>query len=101
MTVNFPIPKDTWMISPTKARERIETLIFNDFCPLSELLADILENRPVEESSFESVVVVDNAPQVGPDRIEKLKGVLKKVFGRFGTIQTEFFPMDEKNVFKG
>ena len=55
----------------------------------------------MEESSFESVIVVDNAPQVGPDRMEKLKGVLKKVFGRFGNIQTEFYPTDENNLFKG
>lgn len=60
-----------------------------------------MSQRPVEDTSFDNVIVVDNAPQVGPDRLDKLKGVLKKVFGRFGTILTEYYPIDETNTFKG
>ena len=50
---------------------------------------------------MDNVIVVDNAPKVGSDRMEKLKMVLNKVFSRFGDIVTQFFPVDEKNVFKG
>ncbi len=53
------------------------------------------------ETGFESVIVVDNAPKVGPERIERLKTVLNKVFGRFGTIVYQHYPVDEKNMFKG
>ena len=68
---------------------------------LPELLADLLSKRPVEDMSLDSVIVVDNAPQVGPDRMNKLKTVLKKVFGRFGTVLTEYYPVDEDDMFKG
>lgn len=38
------------------------------------------------------MVVVDNVPQVGPDRLEKLKNVIHKIFTKFGKITTEFYP---------
>lgn len=53
------------------------------------------------ETGYESVIVVDNAPKVGPERIERLKAVLNKVFGRFGTIVHQYFPTDDKSMFKG
>ena len=67
----------------------------------SDLLGDILKNKPVEDTSLDNVIVVDNAPKVGPDRMERLKSVLKKVFGRFGTIVTEYYPTNEEGLFKG
>ena len=47
------------------------------------------------------MVVVDHAPKVGPERMDKLKTVLKKVLGRFGDIVSEYYPTDEKGIFKG
>lgn len=44
---------------------------------------------------------MDNAPKVGPDRMGKLKMVLKKVLTRFGDILSEYYPVDEKGNFKG
>lgn len=38
------------------------------------------------------MVVVDNVPQVGPERLEKLKNVIHKIFSKFGKITTEFYP---------
>ncbi len=67
----------------------------------AELLGDLLKDRPVEETGVENIIVVDNAPKVGPDRMGKLKGVLTKVFGRFGKIVREHYPTDENEVFKG
>ena len=33
--------------------------------------------------------------------MEKLKRILRKVVGKFGTILSEYYPVDENNVFKG
>lgn len=66
-----------------------------------ELLHDLLLKKPTEDTSFDNIIVVDNAPKVGPDRMSKLKSVLKKVFGRFGEIQTDYYPVDENGLFKG
>uniref|UniRef100_A0AAZ3SXJ9 Eukaryotic translation initiation factor 3 subunit B n=1 Tax=Oncorhynchus tshawytscha TaxID=74940 RepID=A0AAZ3SXJ9_ONCTS len=40
----------------------------------------------------DSVVVVDNVPQVGPERLEKLKNVIHKIPSKFGKITNEFYP---------
>ncbi|CAB3378909.1 Hypothetical predicted protein [Cloeon dipterum] len=74
---------------------------FEDTITDEELLAEFLIHRPREEDSYEGIIVVDGAPQVGPERLEKLKGVIKKMYGKFGTIINEFYPTDEKNVTKG
>uniref|UniRef100_A0A8C5E874 Eukaryotic translation initiation factor 3 subunit B n=1 Tax=Gouania willdenowi TaxID=441366 RepID=A0A8C5E874_GOUWI len=57
-----------------------------------ELLGDILREKPQEADGIDSVVVVDNVPQVGPERLEKLKNVIHKIFSKFGKITTEFYP---------
>jgi translation initiation factor 3 subunit B len=64
-------------------------------------LADLLREKPVEETGYDSIIVVDNAPKVGADRMGKLKSVLNKVFGRFGEIVSQEYPVDEEGVFKG
>ncbi len=71
------------------------------FFPTLDLLADILKDKPVEDGSLNNIIIVDNAPKVGPDRLERLKSVLKKIFSKFGAIVTEYYPLDENNVFKG
>lgn len=58
----------------------------------AELLGDILREQPQEADGIDSVVVVDNVPQVGPDRLEKLKNVIHKIFSKFGKITNEFYP---------
>ena len=55
----------------------------------------------MEETGYDSIIVVDNAPKVGADRMGKLKSVLNKVFGRFGEIVSQEYPVDEEGVFKG
>uniref|UniRef100_A0A3Q3IJ18 Eukaryotic translation initiation factor 3 subunit B n=1 Tax=Monopterus albus TaxID=43700 RepID=A0A3Q3IJ18_MONAL len=57
-----------------------------------ELLVDILREKPQEADGIDSVVLVDNVPQVGPERLEKLKNVIHKIFSKFGKITTEFYP---------
>uniref|UniRef100_A0A3B3TSL9 Eukaryotic translation initiation factor 3 subunit B n=1 Tax=Poecilia latipinna TaxID=48699 RepID=A0A3B3TSL9_9TELE len=65
---------------------------FEDDIEDEELLEDILREKPQEADGIDSVVVVDNVPQVGPERLEKLKNVIHKIFSKFGKITTEFYP---------
>lgn len=64
-------------------------------------MPELIRSKPREDTSFESVIVVDRIPQVGPERFEKLKTVLKKHFEKCGTIKNELYPKDEKEVTKG
>ena len=45
--------------------------------------------------------MVDGIPQVGPDRFEKLIGVINKIFSKMGTIVNEYYPKTEAGVTKG
>ncbi|MEQ2214467.1 hypothetical protein XENOCAPTIV_008317 [Xenoophorus captivus] len=67
---------------------------------ISELLEDILREKPQEADGIDSVIVVDNVPQVGPERLDKLKNVIHKIFSKFGRITTEFYP-DADGMTKG
>ena len=68
----------------------------------TELLEDVLAKRPLEVSGLDSVIVVNNIPKVGPDRIDRLKAVIKKVMTRFGAIKGEpVYPLDEQGHTKG
>uniref|UniRef100_A0A131XUJ2 Eukaryotic translation initiation factor 3 subunit B n=1 Tax=Ixodes ricinus TaxID=34613 RepID=A0A131XUJ2_IXORI len=74
---------------------------FVDAITEEELLGDILQHRPAEADGVESVIVVDNIPQVGSERLEKLKNVMMKIYSQFGEINTEFIPVDETGKTKG
>lgn len=67
----------------------------------SELLSDLLKDRPNEKDGVESIIVVDNIPVVGPDRFEKLQVVILKFFSKFGKIINEYFPKNEAGQTKG
>ncbi|KAF4519210.1 hypothetical protein B566_EDAN013504, partial [Ephemera danica] len=66
-----------------------------------ELLGEFLSTKPKELQGFEGVIVVDGVPQVGPERLEKLKGVIKKMFSKFGPVLNEYYPVNESNITKG
>lgn len=66
-----------------------------------ELMGDVLARKPLETDGTDSVVVVDNVPQVEGERQTKLLNVLRKIFSKFGTIVTEHFPVDEAGKTKG
>ena len=61
------------------------------------MLGDLLRKKPRETDGIDSVIVVDNIPSVGKDRFEKLQNVIRKIFGKFGKIQTEHFPINEED----
>uniref|UniRef100_A0A6Q2Y1D4 Eukaryotic translation initiation factor 3 subunit B n=1 Tax=Esox lucius TaxID=8010 RepID=A0A6Q2Y1D4_ESOLU len=66
-----------------------------------ELLGDLLREKPQEADGIDSVIVVDNVPQVGPERLEKLKNVIHKIFSKFGKITNEFYPEGPDGSTKG
>lgn len=68
---------------------------FVDDIKEEELLGDLLKQRPKETDGIDNVVVVDNVPVVGPDRVAKLQNVIKKIFEKFGKIVTEHYPMED------
>jgi len=67
----------------------------------SELMPDILKQRPKESDGVDSVVIVDGTPIVRPDKLDKLKGAIRKVFQKFGKIILEHYPINEKGETKG
>ena len=46
------------------------------------LMPDLMAQKPKESDGVDSVVVVDGVPVVGPERVEKLKTVIKKIFNK-------------------
>ncbi|XP_055357345.1 eukaryotic translation initiation factor 3 subunit B-like [Paramacrobiotus metropolitanus] len=71
-----------------------------------ELLTDILKVRPNETTGMESIIILDGLPMVPPERLEKLKNVVKKIMGQLASfdvaeIINEIHPLDENNVSKG
>lgn len=59
-----------------------------------ELIGDILRKEPKEADGYESVIVVDNIPVIGAERLEKLKSVVTKIFGKFGAIESDHYPKE-------
>jgi translation initiation factor 3 subunit B len=63
------------------------------------LMPDLLSKRPKESDGVDNVVVVDGIPIVGAERLEKLKGVLRKIFSKvndvtnFSLVVNSFVPM--------
>ncbi len=72
-----------------------------EFQSITELLPDLLRNKPTEQSGLQNIIVVDRIPQVGPERAEKLKTVLAKLFSKCGRILNEFYAIDDNNTTKG
>jgi translation initiation factor 3 subunit B len=64
-------------------------------------LGDLLSECPEEVDDFDSVIVVDGIPQVGPERFEKLQSVISKIYNKFGTVINEFYPKTETGQTKG
>nr|XP_002130037.1 eukaryotic translation initiation factor 3 subunit B-like [Ciona intestinalis] len=58
----------------------------------SEFLADVLEKKPKEADGIDAVIVVDNVPVVGEERLGKLKIVITKIFSKFGKIHSDYYP---------
>ena len=75
--------------------DRCFTFILSILFPLFFLLpTSPIRKKPKEEFGIDSYIVVDNVPQIGVERLEKLQGVIKKIFSKFGPIQNEHWPTE-------
>ena len=61
----------------------------------------MLNSKPRETDGVDSVIVVDGIPSVGPDRLDRLKNVIRKTFIKFGKLVNEHYPVDEEGKTKG
>ncbi|XP_060560213.1 eukaryotic translation initiation factor 3 subunit B-like [Ruditapes philippinarum] len=66
-----------------------------------ELLGDLLKNKPKDTDSIDNVIIVDNIPVVGQERLPKLQNVVKKIYEKFGKIVNDFYPMGPDEKTKG
>ena len=78
------------------------TLLYTcNWFSILELLGDLLQKRPKDTDSIDNVIIVDNIPVVGEDRLPKLQNVIKKIFEKFGKILTDYYPMADDKKTKG
>lgn len=68
---------------------------------ITELLGDLLEQKPKETDGVESVIVIDGVPQVEPERFERLQTFIHKICSKYGTIVNKHFPKNENGITKG
>jgi len=66
-----------------------------------ELMPDIMKMKPNESDGVDSVIVIDNVPVVGGDRVDKLKNVVRKIYSKFGKLMNEHYPLDDEQKTKG
>jgi hypothetical protein len=67
-----------------------------------ELDEDKLEPPVVLNSSFANFVVVDNIPVAPNDKVERLKGIIGKIFTSLaGPYNQLHLPLDEQKATKG
>lgn len=64
-------------------------------------MPDLIEQKPKETDGVESIIIVDGAPQVEPERLAKLDTVINKVFGKFGNVVNIHYPKHENGTTKG
>jgi len=60
-----------------------------------ELIGDVIREAPKKTDSLDSIIVVDNVPIVGPDRLDKLKNVIRKIFTKIGKVVSEYYPEED------
>ena len=46
------------------------------------LMADLIRQKPKESDGMDSVIVVDGIPSIPSERVDKLKGVIRKIYGK-------------------
>ena len=64
-------------------------------------MPEIMKMQPKESDGVDSVIVIDNVPQVEGARVEKLKNVIRKIYSKFGKLMNEHYPVDDEGKTKG
>uniref|UniRef100_A0A0N5AHI8 Eukaryotic translation initiation factor 3 subunit B n=1 Tax=Syphacia muris TaxID=451379 RepID=A0A0N5AHI8_9BILA len=66
-----------------------------------ELVGAILHKKPQKSVYSQSCIIISGIPIVGEDRLNKLKGVLGKIFVRISETYNDYYPLDENSKTKG
>lgn len=66
-----------------------------------ELMPEIMRAKPKESDGVDSVIVIDNVPEVEGARVDKLKNVVRKIYSKFGKLMNEHYPLDDEGKTKG
>jgi len=75
---------------------------FVDDIKEEELLRDILAQKPKESDVSQSVIILDGLPEVGTEKVEKLKNHLKKILKNNKLeINSDSFPVGSNGKTKG
>lgn len=56
--------------------------------------SDVEENVQEEDLGFGNIILVDNLPVVSREKFEKLVSLIRRIYGRFGTIKEDWMPHD-------
>ena len=56
---------------------------------------------PRKHENLNNVVIVDNLPKVDPDKLTKLKGVVERIYNRYGAFRRDYYPKDQDGHTKG
>ena len=68
----------------------------------SELVPDILSQKPKDSDVSQAVVIVDGLPEVGIEKLDKLQNHIKKLFKDCqGGVISANFPVNANNKTKG
>lgn len=67
----------------------------------SEIIPDILDQKPKVEDHLGSTIIVDGCPVVGPAKFELLKKFLLDKFSKIGPIVDHEFPLDNEKQTRG
>ncbi|KAI0981772.1 hypothetical protein GJ496_003963 [Pomphorhynchus laevis] len=57
-------------------------------------LVELKKTCPALHTDFDDVIIIDNVPSVGEDRLDKLKTAMSKILSKFGTVVEDFYPID-------
>ena len=55
-------------------------------------MPDLLRQQPKESDGMDSVIVVDGIPGVSAERLDKLKGVVRKIYGKVCMLKSKKSP---------
>ena len=60
-----------------------------------------MKKKPKSTDDIGNVIVVDNVPEVGADKQEKLKNIIMKLFSKFGKVVNVYYAVNGEGVTSG
>jgi hypothetical protein len=76
----------------------ISRMTFSLFYVVSELWDEIERHKPTMTDGIDNLIVVDNVPLVGEDRLPKLTDVIRRaLLQKFGKVVSEHYALHEES----